>query len=113
MGETIKVIEEHSGGTCYQTERMTLDHVMLPEYQDEGENFNRKRVFETNIKKGQKVLFDLESPVSSPSLFSYFLDGSRRTYKVRGMHKCHWKAVAMSEILRWGKPHSALTIMAI
>jgi len=55
---------------------------MLPEYQDEGENFNRKRVFETNNKKGQKVLSDLESPVSSPSLFSYFLDGSRRTYKV-------------------------------
>ena len=36
-----------------------------------------------------------------------------RVGKLRGVHKCHWKAVAMSEIFRCGKPHLALTIMAI
>ncbi len=82
MGEIIRVIEEHSGGTCYQTERLTLDHVKLPEYQDEGENFNPNKVFETNNRKGDNILFDIDSLVSSPSLFKYFLDGSRRTYKV-------------------------------
>ncbi|MBV7335268.1 hypothetical protein KFU94_44915 [Chloroflexi bacterium TSY] len=80
MGEIIQIIEEHSGGTCYQTERFTLDHVVLPEYQDAGEVFNKKKVFETNNKQGDKIQLHTDSSV--PSLFTYFLDGSRRTYKV-------------------------------
>ncbi|MBX2999448.1 MAG: hypothetical protein KF893_13110 [Caldilineaceae bacterium] len=80
MGEIIQVIEKHSGGTCYHTERFSLDHVVLPEYQDAGEVFSKAKVYETHNKSGEKVQLDTHSSV--PSLFTYFLDGSRRTYKV-------------------------------
>lgn len=82
MGKIIQVIEEHSGGTCYQTERLTLDDIMLPEYQDEGEIFNKRKVFETDNRAGEKIPLDINSSGKFPSLFTYFLDGSRRTYKV-------------------------------
>ena len=82
MGEIFGVIEEHSGGTCYQTEKMTLDEVVLPEYQDDGERFDKKKVFETNNKKAENISFTIGHSVSSSSLFRFFLDGSRRTYKV-------------------------------
>ncbi|MCP4370864.1 MAG: hypothetical protein GY797_22535 [Deltaproteobacteria bacterium] len=73
MGEILQVIEDRSGGTCYQTERFTLDHVVLPEYQDAGEVFSKKKIFETNNKQGKNIQIDVGSSV--PSLFKYFLMG--------------------------------------
>ena len=80
MGEILQVIEDLSGGTCYQTERFTLDHFVLPEYQDAGEVFSKKKIFETNNKQGKNIKLSINNSV--PSLFKYFLDGSRRTYKI-------------------------------
>lgn len=80
MGEILEIIEELSGGVCYQTERYTLDHFILPEYQDEGEDFNKSSIFETDNRQGSLV--ELEVNTSTSSLFKYFLDGSRRTYKI-------------------------------
>lgn len=80
MGEILKVIEDISGGVCYQTERYTLDHFILPGYQDEGEVFSQSKIFETDNRQGQKVKLHIDDSVSS--LFKYFLDGSRRTYKI-------------------------------
>jgi hypothetical protein len=80
MGQILKIIEEHSGGTCYQTERFTLDHFVPPEYQDEKEEFKNDKIFETDNKKGNNI--QLNIGVSSSSLFKYFLDGSRRVYKI-------------------------------
>ena len=80
MGQILTIIEEHSGGTCYQTERFTLDHFVPPEYQDEKEEFKNDKIFETDNKKGKNI--QLNIGVSSSSLFKYFLDGSRRVYKI-------------------------------
>ncbi len=81
MGEILQAIELLSGGTCYQTERFSLDHVVLPEYQDAGEVFSKSKIFETDNRKGGNIQIEVGSS-SVPSLFKYFLDGARRTYKV-------------------------------
>ncbi len=80
MGKILQIIENYSGGTCYQTERFTLDHFVPPEYQDENENFNNDKIFETDNKKRKNIQLNIEGSVSS--LFKYFLDGSRRVYKI-------------------------------
>jgi len=56
MGQILEKIEELSGGTCYQTERYTLDHFVAPEYQDDGEDFNKTKVHETDNKKSSNHL---------------------------------------------------------
>jgi len=48
LGEILKIIENLSGGTCYQTESFSLDHFVPPEYQDEKEIFNSEKIFETD-----------------------------------------------------------------
>lgn len=78
MGNILNIIAEKSGGTCYQTDRFTLDHFVPPEYQDNDEVFSK--VFETDNNSQKNILLSLDETV--PSLFKYFLDGSRRTYKV-------------------------------
>ncbi|MGE0086256.1 MAG: hypothetical protein AB7S75_17750 [Desulfococcaceae bacterium] len=80
MGEILKIIENLSGGTCYQTERFSLDHFVPPEYQDEKEIFNSEKIFETDNKERKNIRIDIDGSVGS--LFKYFLDGSRRTYKI-------------------------------
>jgi len=80
MGEILKIIEDCSGGTCYQTERFTLDHFVPPEYQDKDEVFSSDKIFETDNKQRKNIQLNVDDAVSS--LFKYFLDGSRRTYKI-------------------------------
>ncbi|MCP4401310.1 MAG: hypothetical protein GY801_28930 [bacterium] len=80
MGAILQTIEELSGGKCYQTERFTLDHFVTPEYQDKDEVFNSAKIFETDNKQGRNILLEIGASVAS--LFTYFLDGSRRTYKI-------------------------------
>jgi hypothetical protein len=80
MGEILRIIENLSGGICYQSERFTLDHFILPEYQDEGEVFDRDKIFETDNKQRKNIQLSVNSSI--PSLFKFFLDGARRTYKI-------------------------------
>ncbi|MCI5179704.1 MAG: hypothetical protein D3911_10395 [Candidatus Electrothrix sp. AW3_4] len=82
MGEILKIIEKLSGGRCYQSERFSLDHFILPEYQDVNEVFSKRKIFETDNKKGQNITLNVNSSALAFSLFRYFLDGSRRTYKI-------------------------------
>ncbi|MCI5131025.1 MAG: hypothetical protein D3904_05750 [Candidatus Electrothrix sp. EH2] len=80
MGKILQTIEKLSGGRCYQTERFTLDHFILPEYQDVNEMFSKRKIFETDNKEGKNISLNVNS--SAFSFFRYFLDGSRRTYKI-------------------------------
>jgi hypothetical protein len=79
MGKILEVIEKHSGGKCFYSERYTLDDMIPPEFQDRDEEFSGDKIFETN-KSGKNVQIDHTQAASS--LFAYFLDGSRRTYKI-------------------------------
>ena len=73
MGDILRVLEEHSGGTCYQTERFTLDRYTLPAYQDAGEVFSKSKIFETHNRKRQNTKLDIGQTVLS--LFKFFLEG--------------------------------------
>lgn len=79
MGKILEVIEKHSGGKCFYSERYTLDGMIPQEFQDRDEEFSGDKIFETN-KSGKNVQIDYAQAASS--LFAYFLDGSRRTYKI-------------------------------
>jgi len=80
MGKILNVIEKHSGGKCFYSNRYTLDNIIPPEYQDKEEEFKSDKVFETENPSGKNILLKFDQPAQS--LFSYFLDGSRRTYKI-------------------------------
>tara|TARA_Y100000031_G_C8174433_1_gene363365 strand:- start:37 stop:1131 length:1095 start_codon:yes stop_codon:yes gene_type:complete len=80
MGKILEIIEELSGGKCFYTDRYSLDHYSRPEYQDEQEEFKGDKVFETENSGGKNR--QLKYDASASSLFSYFLDGSRRTFKI-------------------------------
>ncbi len=80
MGEILEIVEEKSGGKCYYSDRYTLDHLVPPEYQDKQEEFKSDKIFETDNKAGRNISLS-EVGFTSP-IFKYFLDGSRRTYKI-------------------------------
>jgi len=37
MGEILNIIEKHTGGKCFYSNRYTLDHLIFQEYQDNDE----------------------------------------------------------------------------
>lgn len=80
MGQILDVIEKHSGGKCFYSDRYSLDNLIPPEYQDKEEEFKTDKVFETDNSSGKNR--HLEYNETASSLFSFFLDGSRRTYKI-------------------------------
>lgn len=67
----------------YQNENLDLDHYYQEPYQDvDDEIKDIGEPFETDKSKKNRLL-DLE--FENGSLFSYFMDGSRRTYKIGDM----------------------------
>ena len=80
MGRILEIIEKYSGGTCFYSDRYPLDHFIPPEYQDKEEEFKTDKIFETENGSGKSRQLDYEQ--SASSLFKYFLDGARRTYKI-------------------------------
>lgn len=69
----------------YQNESLDLDHFYPEPYQDEGDEIKEiGEPFETD--KSRKIRhIDLASENRTYSGFSYFMDGSRRTYKIGDM----------------------------
>ena len=80
MGKILSIIENHSGGKCFYCDRITLDHLVFQEYQDNEEEFKGDRIFETENKGGKNIKINTSD--DNYSLFKYFLDGARRTYKI-------------------------------
>lgn len=67
---------------CYPSNRFCLDMVHLDNYQDSQEQYIPNKVWENGNKN--KCFVDIVSSYKF-SLFKYFLDGSRYTYKVGEM----------------------------
>lgn len=66
----------------YQNESLDLDHYYQEPYQDEGDEIKEMGVpFETD-KSRKKRAIDLNLEDRTYSGFSFFMDGSRRTYKI-------------------------------
>jgi len=69
----------------YHNESLDLDHYYQEPYQDDGDEIKEMGVpFETDQSKKKRSL-DLANEDRTYSLFSYFMDGSRRTYKIGDM----------------------------
>lgn len=69
----------------YQNEKLDLDHYYQEPYQDEGDEIKEMgEPFETDKSKKKRVI-DLSMEDRTYSGFSYFMDGSRRTYKIGDM----------------------------
>ena len=69
----------------YHNESLDLDHYYPDPYQDEGDEIKEMgEPFETNRSK-KKRRIDISVEDRSFSLFSFFMDGSRRTYKIGDM----------------------------
>lgn len=69
----------------YQNENLDLDHYYQEPYQDADDEIKDiGEPFETDKSKKNR-LFDLEIEDRTFSAFSYFMDGSRRTYKIGDM----------------------------
>lgn len=79
---TLVEIFRMKGIGLYQDENTDLDHFYPEPYQDEGDEIQEiGEPFETD--KSRKIRhIDLMAEDRTFSLFSYFMDGSRRTYKI-------------------------------
>ncbi|ADG81313.1 hypothetical protein [Thermincola potens] len=71
-----KILKD-KGINFYQSGKFNLDSTFYESFQDEGEVFDQ--VFETDHKDGDIISLTGNIP---KSLFKYFLDGSRKTYKI-------------------------------
>ena len=69
----------------YQNESLDLDNYYQEPYQDEGDEIKEMGVpFETDQSKKKRSI-DLANEDRTYSGFSFFMDGSRRTYKIGDM----------------------------
>jgi hypothetical protein len=78
LGKILDVLRG-KGITYYQSERYNLDSFYFDNYQDEGELFEKTEIFEDGNRQGKIIKVE---PKTNTSLFKYFLDGSRRTYRI-------------------------------
>ena len=79
---TLKNIFDKCGVALYQNESLDLDHYYQEPYQDEGDEIKAiGKPFETNDSNKIRK-YDLFAEDRTVSNFSFFMDGSRRTYKI-------------------------------
>ena len=79
---TLNDIFKKCGVALYQNESLDLDHYYQEPYQDEGDEIRAGvEPFETDKSKKQRK-YDLAFEDRSFSNFAFFMDGSRRTYKI-------------------------------
>ena len=79
---TLNKIFDKCGVALYQNESLDLDHYYQEPYQDDGDEIKViGEPFETD--KSKKIRqYDLSTEDRTFSNFSFFMDGSRRTYKI-------------------------------
>lgn len=89
MEKILNFISKQTKGTCYKSHKYCYDGLEMPSvvYDDKQNiNFSQDRNGETDKGlKTWKSLLELAKKINNkdePSLFRYFLDGSRKTYKV-------------------------------
>lgn len=84
MKDIIKIIEKETNGKCFRSQKYSIDteSISTLEYKDEKEVIV-ERSGETETQKGYINLYPLSRQVAKEEpLFKYFLDGSRRVYKI-------------------------------
>lgn len=87
MGKILDYIQQEGRGKyyCYHSNKFSLDNNIhdILSYDDKESSESKKSVFaESNTKRIPTVKIDEHLIKSTTPIFSYFLDGSRHTYKV-------------------------------
>lgn len=86
MAKIMEIISKETGGKSYNTEKYSYDTIGMPsfDYDDDGEKFIKWQVSGETEK--HKTYVDLTNEakrqIGKRPVISYFLDGSRHTYKV-------------------------------
>lgn len=80
---TLQDLFKKEGAMLFQNESIALDRYYLEPYQDsnddEPDSYDMSNIFETAPIKTKKRLDIIDAPFS---LFHFFMDGSRKTYKI-------------------------------
>ena len=85
MAKIMEIISKETGGKSYNTEKYSYDTIGMPsfDYDDDGEKFIKWQVSGETEK--HKTYVDLTNEakrqIGKRPVISYFLDGSRHTYK--------------------------------
>ena len=86
MSKIMEIIAKETNGKSYNTEKYSFDTIGMPsfDYDDDGKKVMKWQVSgETTKHKKPISLSDYAKKLEgSPPVISYFLDGSRHTYKV-------------------------------
>ncbi len=87
MSSIISVLEKETGQTCFDTYRRCLDHeraslIDYDEFNHEFMNDQGETERFSGVRNIQSVAWDWQN---SPPVFTLFMDGSRRTYKIADM----------------------------
>ena len=83
MGRNLQQLLQTKGITFYQSDRLSLDYYYHESFQDSDMKIELKTVFETEPPKKKKK--EIPLPSEPFSLFHYFVDGSRKPYKIGDM----------------------------
>lgn len=78
MGLLTSLLQK-KGITLFQQDRFSLDNYFFEPFQEISENYDTSIFFETEPVKTKKKVPLPDKPIS---LFKYFMDGSRKTYKI-------------------------------
>jgi len=86
MERILKFITKQTGGLCYSSYRYCHEKLDLPQidYDDGKELVSEDILAETDKPKSKTIdlTIRVKHTAGAPPIFKYFLDGSRRTYKV-------------------------------
>ena len=88
MKKILPFIESETSGKSYKTHKYCFDGIEMPNLiYDDHQDLTFKKYGETEKLTSTRQLFDKAKEIQkfSKPIFKYFLDGSRRTYKVDDM----------------------------
>ena len=88
MKKILPFIESETSGKSYKTHKYCFDGIEMPNLiYDDHQDLTFKKYGETEKLTSTRQLFDKANEIQkfSKPIFKYFLDGSRRTYKVDDM----------------------------
>ena len=80
MGKFCRSIGTKSSLECLPCDRVNLDFGNFGDYQDAGEHPAERPFEHPTVPTGKRAI--AEVPAGVPSILRFFLDGSRRTYKI-------------------------------
>ena len=83
MGNVLNIIASETDGKRFKSHKFCFEEFDSPNTYDERQTFTPKMYGETDHLSGSRnVKPNADLIITNPPLFKYFLDGTRRTYKI-------------------------------